>query len=55
MDKRSQAEAYLNRLPDEREIRQRLSRNLRERTLLRQLLKIAEQRRKVEEATSCND
>jgi len=55
MDKRSPTTAYLDRLPEEQEIRQRLSKNLRERTLLRQLLKIAEQRRKVEEATSCDE
>ena len=55
MDKRSQTAAYFERLPDEKEVRQRISENLRERTLLRQLLKIAEQRRKVEEARSCDE
>lgn len=44
---------YIKRLPAPKEIRDRLSENLREARLLRQLLKIAEQRRKVEEATSC--
>jgi|ETNvirnome_2_300_1030623.scaffolds.fasta_scaffold53590_1 hypothetical protein len=52
MAKDRKIEALLDRLPDRDQIRNRLSENLREAKLLRQLLKIAEQREKVEEAQS---
>ena len=52
-ESKDKLDRYLDRLPKIPEIRNRLSENLREARLLRQLLKIAEQRRKVEEARSC--
>ena len=45
---------YIERLPPPKAIRERLSENLREARLLRQLLKLAEQRQRVEEVASCN-
>ena len=45
-------EDILVKLPQRDQIRNRLSENLREAKLLRQLLKLAEQREKVEEAQS---
>ena len=43
--------ACLERLPSPAEIRRELSKNVREKNLLRQLLKISEQREKVREVT----
>jgi hypothetical protein len=40
---------YVEALPGSRQIRERLSVNLREQRLLKQLLKLAEQREKVQE------
>ncbi len=40
---------YVESLPPPQQIRERLSLNLREQRLLKQLLKLAEQRQKVEE------
>jgi len=45
-------EEILDKLPQRDQIRDRLSENLREAKLLRQLLKLAEQREHVEEAQS---
>ena len=44
---------YLEKVPKPDEIRRKLTANVRETKLLRQLLRIAEQRQRVEEATSC--
>jgi hypothetical protein len=44
---------YLDRVPPPAEIRARLSENLREREVLRRLLKISEKVRKSEEVSSC--
>ncbi len=46
---------YLDQLPEPQEIRDRLSANLRENRLLRQLLKLSEQREKVREAQQADD
>ena len=43
------ADEYIDRIPSSDEIKRRLVHNLREAKLLRQLLKLAEQREKVEE------
>ena len=40
-------------LPKPDEIRQQIVQNIKQRQLLRQLLRLAEQRRLVEEATTC--
>ncbi|MBN2291805.1 MAG: hypothetical protein JXM70_05230 [Pirellulales bacterium] len=42
---------FVERIPKPEEIRQRLSANLREARLLRQILKMAEQREKVAEVS----
>ena len=44
---------FIKRIPTPDEIKDRLAENLHEAKLLRQLLKIAEQKREVEEAASC--
>ena len=44
---------YLDRVPPPDEIRKRLGENLREREVLRRLLKISEKVRKSEEVSSC--
>jgi len=46
-------EGYLDNIPEPEEIRVRIAENIRQRQLLRQLLKLAEQRRKVEEVSPC--
>ena len=48
--KEEQLARYLERLPEPKAIRNRLSENVREARLLRQLLKLAEQRDRVLEA-----
>jgi hypothetical protein len=40
-------------IPEPTAIRRRLAENIRQRQLLRQLLKLAEQRKAVEEASTC--
>lgn len=54
-EQQPQLHEYIERIPPPKEIRDRLTRNFREAKLLRQLLKIAEQKREVEEVASCND
>ncbi len=49
-DDQARLDEYIERLPPPKAIRERLSRNLREARLLRQLLKLSEQRQRVEEA-----
>lgn len=49
MSKSETVDAFVERLPRPEEIRRKLSANYREARLLRQILKIAEQREKVEE------
>lgn len=49
-DGQDKLDQYIERLPPPKEIRDRLSRNLREARLLRTLLKISEQRQRVREA-----
>jgi hypothetical protein len=44
---------YLEKVPKPDEIRRQLTANLRQAKLLRQLLRIAEQRQAVEEVSSC--
>jgi len=41
------------KIPKPDEIRRRIAENIRQRQLLRQLLKLAEQRQKVEEVSTC--
>jgi len=48
----SQLEEYIERLPSSTEVRRKIAENLREGKLLRQVLKMAEQREKVEEVRS---
>jgi hypothetical protein len=50
---KEQLKQYLETLPASKEIRDRLCENLREARLLRQLLKLAEQREKVREVSTC--
>ena len=45
---------YIERLPSSAEVRQKIAENLREAKLLRQVLKMSEQREKVEEVRSCD-
>jgi hypothetical protein len=40
-------------IPEPTEIRRRIAENIRQRQLLRQLLKLAEQRKAVEEVSTC--
>lgn len=49
-DQRDSIDRYVQSLPEPQQIRERLSENLREQRLLKQLLKLAEQREKVAEA-----
>jgi hypothetical protein len=44
---------FLDKVPQSDEIRRRITENLRQGKLLRQLLRIAEQRQKVEEVSEC--
>jgi hypothetical protein len=44
---------YLDKVPKPDEIRRQLTANLRQAKLLRQLLRIAEQRQAIEEVSSC--
>lgn len=50
---KGRADELVARLPSSIEVRRRLGENLREARLLRQLLKLAEQKQKVEEAKLC--
>ena len=45
-------DGFVRQIPDPPEIRERIAENLRERQLLRQLLKLSEQRQKVREVSS---
>ena len=47
-------ETFLDKVPKPDEIRRKLCENLRQTKLLRQLLRIAEQRQRVEEVSSCS-
>jgi len=53
METTSDLDKFLKKIPDRREIEHRLSVNLNEAKLLRRLLKIADDRNRVEEARSC--
>ena len=44
---------FLDKVPSPEEIRRKITENLRQGKLLRQLLKLAEQRKAVEEVSSC--
>jgi hypothetical protein len=52
-DDQVKLDQYLERLPPPNEIRDRLCRNFREAKLLRQLLKLSEQRQRVREVSPC--
>ena len=52
-ERKEKLDQYLDRLPKVPEIRSRLSENLREARLLRQLLKLSQQREKVRETQTC--
>ncbi len=56
MSHRKQVESVFDQIniPKPDEIRQRIAENIRERQLLRQLLKLAEQRHAVEEVSTCS-
>jgi hypothetical protein len=45
--------AFLDKVPPSDEIRRRIAENLRQKKLLQQLLRIAEQRDEVEEVSAC--
>ena len=45
---------FLEKVPTPDEIRRKITENLRQKKLLRQLLKLAEQRQAVEEVSECN-
>jgi hypothetical protein len=47
-----EVESFLERLPTAADVRREIARNLREGRLLRQVLKLAEQREKVEEVSA---
>ena len=50
MDKETSLTEYLRRLPKPDDLRSKLARNIEENRLLRKLLRLSEQRQKVEEA-----
>jgi hypothetical protein len=52
-DTKTDLSQYLEKVPKPEEIRRELTANLREAKLLRQLLRISEQRQQVEEVSSC--
>jgi len=54
-DTKTELIEFLANIPEADKIRQRLAENIHEAKLLRRLLKIAEQRERVEEVASCND